>query len=106
MLPQDNYPKLYHITPGYNILSIDILGLLPNLATGRRKCVYVCKRAALKSAIVHICKRHKCQPEDLVICEIADDGYFKHFSGDWWYSYKRHRVLRYWDAYGYVGNIE
>jgi len=62
--------QLYHVTLTINIQSIYTHGLLPDMATGKEKKVWLVTREALLWAIAHCANRHDVHISDLVVIPI------------------------------------
>jgi hypothetical protein len=59
-----------HATPRRNIRSIFLSGLLPGLARGKIKAVWLHASGKTAWAIQHVARRHRVSEEDVVVLEV------------------------------------
>jgi hypothetical protein len=65
--------RVFHVTPMCNLPGIRKRGLIPDLATGKRKAVYVVDEKAVSWAIAHVADRHGMKVNRLVIISLDID---------------------------------
>lgn len=67
---RSRFVTLRHATPRKNVRSIHEHGLLPWLAKGRLRAVWLHSPAQTDWAIAHVARRHAVDPADVVILEV------------------------------------
>ena len=61
---------LYHVTPGFNLGSIELCGIDPTLATGRMAASWYVSKGGIIWALAHCSARHKVAVNDLIVCTV------------------------------------
>lgn len=77
---------LYHATPVRNDASILRTGLETARAVGAKKVVWLHTRANTPWAVLHVAKRHRCDPRDVVVFEVrVSKKHLRRFRRGLWY---------------------
>jgi hypothetical protein len=71
-MPKPSSTKtLYHVTHSDNLKGIlQGIGIDPDCATGRSARAYYVDKQSVAWAIAHVCAKHKCFPEHIVVLRI------------------------------------
>lgn len=76
---------LRHASPRRNVASIHENGILPWLAKGRLRVVWLHSPAQTDWAVAHVAKRHSVDPADVVVFEVElPRGLLKRFKRGVW----------------------
>lgn len=73
----------YHVSPGFNEISIRDRGLLTSMSQGKLAAVWICTKGQLPWACLHVLKRHRVSPFHLVIfrVKVSRETLVKHGKG-------------------------
>ena len=63
-------PVYYHVTTKSAIAGIKQRGILPSLARGKRKVVWLCNGEKLAWALLHITKHQKRKPQNMRVLRV------------------------------------
>lgn len=96
--------KLFHITLADNLESINKMGIMPELSTGKHKRSWFVDREAVLWGLSHISARHRVTVARLVVCEahIPSNFYTKWITPGVYYTRVIIRPEVYWGYEAFV----
>jgi len=98
-----NKPRtLYHVSPPDNYNSILERGVDPAFSQSHPERVYFCERRALFWAIQHIARKHKVEPENLIIFKVRSGKSTRHWGNGLWFDTRPKRAHYFDDAVWHI----